>query len=110
MRPGKKNYDFLVSELKSFGFKYKKTNRSLLEIDKEKVKITEVTSTYNRADELINITRIQVIDKPNDKEQDIGLYLSISTSESTKEIFEIQEFFEYFRDEIRDVKISKIIG
>lgn len=105
MKPDKKNYQFLVSELKSFGFKFKKKFESLLE---EEVSITEIQSTYCRNEETIVLTRIKVTDKSNEF-KDIGLYLTISTPEFEKEIFEIEDFIDYFRNEIRDVKISKII-
>lgn len=118
MKPDKKNYDFIVSKLKEFGFKYSKTNRSQLDIGHEKVMITEIASRYTRENQNIVITRIQVLDSAKKSKQEIGLYLSVDTkipimsSEPktiTKEIFEIQDFLDFFKNEIREVKISKVL-
>lgn len=114
MRPDKKNYNFIVSKLKDFGFKYNKTNRSLLDIEKEEVKITEIATRYIREDQTVIITRIQVLDPLKKVKQDIGLYLSVHASISTMlsksvEIFEIDDFLDFFKNEIRDVKISKVL-
>ena len=114
MRPNKKNYDFIVSKLKDFGFKYNKTDRSLLDIEKEEVKITEIATRYTRDDETVIITRIQVIEPLKKVKQDIGLYLSVHTSISTMfsksvEIFEIEDFLDFFKHELREVKISKVL-
>lgn len=109
MKPDKTNFNFLVSKLRQFGFKYKKTSRSLLEIDKEEVSITEITTRYVRDDESVVVTRIQVLDQKKTK-QDIGLYLSYNYSNVFTEIFEIADFLEFFKDELRGVKISKILG
>lgn len=111
MKPDKNNFAFLVNELKSFGFKYKSTDRSILEIDKEDVQIVELVNSYVRDDREILITRIQVIESIKKTKKDIGLYMSLSKgfSGNREEIFEIEDFRKYFKDEIRKVRIDKAL-
>lgn len=77
--------------------------------NKEHIYLIEKISKLTKGDEVVQI--IEVFFEEQLPEKRISIYLDCQTGAATnRELFEWRDFYKFFKKEIRDLKIKKIIG
>lgn len=75
------------------------------------INLKDLVSKYRRDQTTIEISRIVIVDDETNTEELIMLFAQVNICEKeTIELLNIHDFFEYFKDDIRKIKISKIIN
>jgi len=80
------------------------------EIEKS-INLKDLVSKYRRGQTNIEISRVVLVDDETNTEELIMIYAQVNTVEQeTIELLNMHDFFEYFKDDIRKIKISKILN
>lgn len=107
-------YSQIVKFLDDFGFERVDDAESETTVEPdtiygEEVLLKDLVTTYKKQNISIDISRVIHIER-NGSESLIMLYGNIKDSEEEiAEIFDLDDFFSYFRNDIRETKILKIL-
>ncbi len=106
----------VVTLLDSFGFEKVEevisdtTIGPDLEVDKS-INLKDLVSKYRRDQTTIEISKVVLVDDETNTEELMMIYAEVNRYEEvTSKLYNMHDFFEYFKDDIRKIKISKIIN
>lgn len=81
-----------------------------LEVEKS-INLKDLVSKYRRDQTTIEISKVVLVDDETNTEELMMIYAEIyRCGEVTFKLYNMHDFFEYFKDDIRKIKISKIIN
>lgn len=81
-----------------------------LEVDKS-INLKDLVSKYRRDQTTIEISKVVLVDDETNTEELMMIYAEVNRYEEvTSKLYNMHDFFEYFKDDIRKIKISKIIN
>lgn len=109
-------YSQVVTLLDTFGFEKIKevTSETTIgpdfEIEKS-INLKDLVSKYRRGQTNIEISRVVLVNDETNTEELMMIYAQVNTVEQeTIELLNMHDFFEYFKNDIRKIKISRIIN